>query len=179
MTLRSKAIGLALGGALVLSAGSALAQQADKPARADALKALVDCRAVTDPAARLACYDKAAADLDAAEAKGDVVVVDRGQMRQARRAAFGFNFRMPSFMTRGEPVEDLERIEATVAAARFNSQGKLVVELEDGAVWVQIDSERLRKAPAAGAKVELRTASLGSYFMKIQGLDTVRAKRQN
>jgi hypothetical protein len=155
------------------------AQAADKPERADALKALVDCRQIADPGQRLACYDQAAANLDAAEAKGDVVVVDRSQVRQARRAAFGFNFQMPSFMTRGERVEELDRIESTIASSRFNSQGKLVVELEDGAIWVQIDSERLRKAPSAGTKVELRTASLGSYFMKIQGLDTVRAKRQN
>ncbi|HEX6865720.1 MAG TPA: hypothetical protein VF122_00670, partial [Caulobacteraceae bacterium] len=76
--------------ALTLMAGSAQAAS-DRP---PVLQAVVDCRAIADSSARLACYDAAAARLDEAEAKGDVVVLDREQRQQARREAFGFT--MPS-----------------------------------------------------------------------------------
>jgi hypothetical protein len=177
MTLRPAILGLGLAGGLVLASGAAA--QDRPPERAGALKAVVDCRAIQEPTARLACYDAATAALDAAEAKGDVVVVDRAQVREARRAAFGFNFQMPSFMTRGEQVEELDRIEGTIGSARQDPYGKWTIKLADGAVWKQIDTEKLRKKPEPGTKVEIRTASLGSYFLKVEGLGSIRAKREN
>ncbi|HYE44477.1 MAG TPA: hypothetical protein VEA44_01755 [Caulobacter sp.] len=178
MILRPKVLGIGVAALALAAATGAAAQQ--KPAeRAGALKAVVDCRAIQDPTARLACYDSAAAALDAAEAKGDVVVVDRQQMREARRAAFGFNFQMPSFMSRGEQPEELDRIESTIGSARQDPHGKWIIKLADGALWKQIDSEKLRKKPPPGAKVEIRTASLGSYFLKVEGLGVIRAKREN
>lgn len=170
-----------MAGLVILMAGGAAAQSGgqSKPAeRAGALKAVVDCRAITDSAERLACYDRATAALDVAEAKGDVVVIDRGQMRQARKAAFGFNFQMPSFMTQGVKEEELTRLEATVGSARQDPHGKWIIKLDDGAVWVQVDTAKLRKVPA-GAAVTLKTAALGSYFLTVKGYGTIRAKRQN
>ena len=40
------------------------------PGRAAVVQALADCRKLTEDTARLACYDKAAGDLDQAESKG-------------------------------------------------------------------------------------------------------------
>jgi hypothetical protein len=173
-------MGLAAAGLMVALAIPAIgADRAAKPERAGAFKAIVDCRSIPDGDQRLACYDLAAAALDTAEAKGDVVVIDRAQVQEARKAAFGFNFQMPTFLTQGEKPEALNKIEATVASARQDAHGKWTIRLEDGAVWTQIDAEKLRKAPPAGTRVEVRTASLGSFFMKIEGLGTIRAKRQN
>lgn len=170
-------MGLAAAGLLVILGGPAAAQA--KLERSGALKAVVDCRPIADPAQRLACYDAATAALDAAEAKGDVVVVDRAQVQEARKAAFGFNFQMPSFLTQGEAPEALKQIDSTVGSARQDARGKWTVVLEDGAVWTQIDAEKFRKAPAPGDKVEIRAASLGSFFLKVEKLGTIRAKRQN
>ncbi len=170
---------LALVGALAGLALPALAADPGKLGRASAVKAVTDCRAISDPAARLACYDQATAALDVAEAKGDVVIVDREQVKQARQAAFGFNFRLPSFMTQGEQPEALSRLSTTIASARQDPRGRWTITLQDGAVWRQIDTEKLRRAPVAGTPAELRTAALGSFFMKIEGLGVIRAKREN
>lgn len=169
-----------LGLALTLAAGLAAQAAPDKPkGRAAVLQSVVDCRKLTDDAARLACYDAAIGKLDEAEKSGDVVVVDKAQVREARKAAFGFNFQMPSFMTAGEKPEELERISAVVASARQDANGKWIIKLEDGAVWRQIDTAILNKDPKKGSKVEIRTAALGSFFMKVDNNMQMRVHRDN
>jgi hypothetical protein len=167
---------------LVAMAGGVSPGWAQSPAasaRAPALQSLLDCRAVAGDAQRLACFDKAAAGFGQAEAKGEVVVVDRDQVRQASRQSFGFNFRMPEVFTRGEKQEDLDRISAVAARAYQGGDGKWTVELEDGAVWRQIDSEKVSRAPRKGSKVEIRKAAMGSFFMNLDGQRAVRAQRSN
>lgn len=177
---RSRKAGIALAAGIAALAVAGAAPAADGPkGRAAQLQAIVDCRAVPDPTERLACFDAAAASLDEAEKKGDVVVVDKGQVREARRAAFGFDFHMPSFMTAGEAPEQLDRITATVASARRDPRGRWVIKLEDGAVWRQVDDKSLFKDPKAGSTVEIRTAAMGSYFMKVDGQMQIRVHRDN
>jgi hypothetical protein len=174
--------------AALLTAGTALAADKAKP-RAAALQAVVDCRKVTDPNQRLACYDAATGSLEAAEASGDVVVVDREQVREAQRSAFGFNFRLPGFMTgggggeaggetKGSTSAELDTLETTVSEARLVN-GKWVVRLPDGAIWNQTDNTFMPRPPKAGSKVVIKKAALGSYFMSLDGQRSVRAKREN
>lgn len=176
---RNIRVALAAGAVALTFAGVGLA--ADAPlGRATQLQAVVDCRKLADPAERLDCYDAATASLDAAEKAGEVVVVDRAQVQEARRAAFGFNFQMPSFMTpRDEKPEEMDRITATVASARQDAHGKWVIKLTDGAVWRQIDDKKIFKDPRAGSTVEIRTATMGSFFMKVDGQKQMRVHREN
>lgn len=177
--LLASAAGLAL-----VCAGAALAADAAKP-RAPALQALVECRKLADPAQRLTCYDAAASGLETAEAAGDVVVVDRAQVQEAQRAAFGFNFRMPAFLTGGGDGGDaakrgtvLETLETTATEAR-QVNGKWYIVLADGAVWRQTDNEPINNPPKAGSKVTIKRAAMGSYFLSVGGQRSVRAKRDN
>ena len=135
--------------------------------RAAVLQKLTDCRKIAEPDKRLACYDEAAAGLDQAEAKGDIVVVDRNQARQVRRQAFGFHLPSISLFERGEKPEEVDTITSTVASARQNGAGKWVVQLEDGAVWVQIDADELFSDPKPGMPVRIKRAAMGSYLMII------------
>lgn len=173
MGRRGAAAGLAA--ALALAAG---AQAADGDGgRAAVLKAVTDCRGVTDAAARLACYDSAVGRLDEADKSGEVVVLDRAQARAARREAFGFSMPSLSLFSRGEKEEALDRAEFTVTSARQDSLGKWIVELDTGAVWRQVDSEVLRRSPRAGSKAEIRNAALGSFFLNLDGQRAIRASR--
>ena len=82
------------------------------------MQQLLDCRKLADSAARLACYDKAAATMDQAEAKGDIVVVDREQARKVRRQAFGFTLPSITLFERGEKPEEISTMnETTVVSA--------------------------------------------------------------
>ena len=87
----------ALAGALTAHAGP-LDVVANRTAVSQAIS---DCRKLADRDARLDCYDKAANAFDEAQAQGQVVVVDRAQVREVKRQAFGFNMPSLNLFARG------------------------------------------------------------------------------
>ncbi len=162
----------------VLAMAVASPAGAAEPSRASVFQGLLDCKGKTDDAARLACYDAATASLGAAEKKGDIVVVDRDMAKAARRQAFGFS--LPSLdMFKGseDKPEEAEQLTAIAAKAYQGADRKWVFELEDGAVWVQNDSETLQRDPKKGSKIEIRKAAIGSFFLKSDGQRAIRARR--
>jgi hypothetical protein len=176
MAIRAAGVTLAAAVAVTALGGGAIAQPKGE-ARSAMLQKLVDCRKLTEEAARLACYDQATAALDQAEAKGDIVIVDREQARKVRRQAFGFSMPSITLFERGETQEELENVSGVVAVARVNGAGKWVIKLEDGAVWTQVDNKELFKDPKPGMSVKIRQAALGSYMMTIDTMGAFRARR--
>jgi hypothetical protein len=162
--------------ALALPAGPALAQ-AKPEGRAALVQKLSDCRKLTDDPARLACYDQATAALEQAEAKGDIVVVDREQARTVQRQAFGFSLPSLSVFERGEQKEAVDNVSGKIASARPDGSGKWVLKLEDGAVWAQIDVTELSLYPKAGQSVTIRKATLGSFLASVEGRRAFRVRR--
>lgn len=146
--------------------------------RAKIFQQLVDCRKIADNAQRLACYDQAAGVLDQAEAKGDVVVVDREQARKVRRQAFGFTMPSISLFERGEKPEEVATAQTAVASAHKALSGKWVLKLDDGSTWSQVDLTEIPIDPKAGDKVKIRKASMGSYMMSIGNQREVRVHRE-
>jgi hypothetical protein len=155
---------------------AALAQQAT-PAP---IAALAACRAVTDGAARLACFDKAAAELETAVSQKNLVVLDREAVRKTRRSLFGFGLpRLPFFGDDDDENEAPEAREITAAIASAQSFGynKWRIRLEDGAMWETTEAYRGFKQPGPGVNVVIKAGPLGSYVMRIAGERGVKAKR--
>jgi hypothetical protein len=146
-------------------------------ARAALVQKLADCRKVAADTARLACYDAAAAALDTAEQKGEVVVVEREKAEKVRKQAFGFAMPSLSIFDRGQPAEAVDTVTLTVETARRGGDGKWVVRLEGGQVWRQIDTAELSRDPRAGASVTIKRASLGSYKLSTGGAAAIRVHR--
>ena len=172
---------IAMGGLASIAA----AQNSADDAGGRSVKALTECRAITADTARLACFDRAAAALAAAVEAKDVAIVDRQEIRRARRSLFGFA--LPSFSFLGgddrggaqdaDPAREAEfqEINSTVKSARASgSYGRFDITLDDGAVWQ--NTETLRVAPRSGAAVRIRRAAMGSYFLRVDGI-SVRAIR--
>jgi hypothetical protein len=145
------------------------------------IRGLLDCRAIAAPDARLACYDKQAGALADAEQKHDLVVVDRQQIRDARRSLFGFTLPKLAIFGGGDknrPEEpEFTQIETTIGGAHQNGEGKWVITLADGAQWIQIDDRDPLRSPAPGMKISIRKASLGSYFANVDGQTAMRMHR--
>jgi len=148
--------------------------------RAQALQHLIDCRKLTDNTARLACFDDAAAAMDQAEAKGDIVVVDREQARKVRRQAFGFSLPSMHLFERGEKPEEIENLTGVVASARQVGYGKWLITLaDDGGTWLQVDTTEVPFDPKPGMQVKIRKAALGSYMLMLGNRWSFRAHRQD
>lgn len=144
------------------------------------LGGLSACVDVGDLGQRAACYDAALAALTSAVRSGEVVIVQRKEAQAAQRSAFGLNLPALAIFDRsGKDAAPLESVTGEAKRAYRDQFDKWVVVLTDGAVWRQIDSEAISPAPRAGSRVEIRKASLGSYFMKIDGQRGVRAKRSD
>ena len=182
MAIRRNALAATVVLALAVGAAQAAAPKVDVQARATALKALSDCRRETDTAVRLACYDKAAATLDEAETSGQIVVLDREQVRTARRQAFGLDLSSINLFRRtpGAPKEDrVDHVALTVARAGRNGDGRWRLTTEEGPTWVQTDSEEIALEPHAGSKLTVSSGLLGAFFCKVDGQASVRCMRQN
>lgn len=173
----SSAIQMMLVSGVWLLAAPTMAQDAET-ARSTLLEAVVACRAEVSEPARLACYDRAVAALDVAERSGDLTVVDREQVRQARRSLFGFDAGdLNIFRGRGGDDPADEALETRLVSARQTRDGWLFT-LENGAVWRQTDSEPLRVTPRAGMPVRIRRAAMGSYMLSVDGARSLRAQRE-
>lgn len=161
-------------------------QRGDQPRQAQARPALfevlVRCRAIADDAERLRCFDSAATALDQAAQRRDIVVVDRGQVRESRRRLFGLALpRLPIFGSRDDGREDAEeitRLDGTVASANQDTLGHWGVRLQDGSYWVQVDNNLLALRPAPGNPVTIIRGPLGSYMMRVNRQPGIRVRRQ-
>jgi len=180
--LRSKT-DLALGGAFLVCAlwvcGESRAAPKKPAANPPAVQAVLDCRAITDGPSRLACFDKAVGAMDQAQTSGDLVTIDREQRKAVRRQSFGFSLPALAIFDKSDKPEEADHLVAKVASATQLASGKWQVTLEDGAVWRQTDDAELYKRPHAGSTADIRKGVLGSYFLKLDGQQAVRAHRDN
>lgn len=164
--------------ALFAAAGSAGAQSAS-PARNATMQSLVDCRKIASPESRLACYDTAASALETAEAKGDIVVVDREQASAVRKQAFGFQLPSISIFDRGEKPEDIDEVNLPITSAVRDGHGKWTLVLEGGQVWRQIDTAELSRNPKPGMTAKIKKGAIGSYKLMVGGAMAIKVHRDN
>ena len=171
----------AVGAAVVLigsSTGPAAAQETGLHGRPEVLEALLVCRETADPVARLACFDRAASVLDAAERGGDLVVVDRAQVVEARRQMFGIDLpTLPRLLAHGEASEPLDAIETTLMSASGSEGGYWTFHLADGSRWRNITATSTRISDRTGQPVRIRRAAMGSYLMTVGASTAMRARR--
>jgi hypothetical protein len=167
---------------LLFSVAPALAKDGRAP-RPEAFKKLVDCRAIADNSARLACYDAQVAKLDEAESKKELVIVDTEEVKKARKGLFGLS--LPDlgglFGAKEEGEDDsqgLSEISSTVKTIATNKAGKWAFTIADGARWVQTDTTSIR-TPKVGQPIRIRRAALGSYFANIGEARAIRVMRTN
>ncbi|KQY83622.1 hypothetical protein ASD25_24525 [Brevundimonas sp. Root1423] len=161
-----------------MAVASLSGQAAPPQERAETLSRLTACRAIADSAARLSCYDTAVSALDSAERQGEVVVMDRAQLGEARRQLFGFEMPTLPRLFGADGAAQIDSIETTLQSATQNADNRWVFRLADGGVWRQIDSDPLRIRPRQGDAVRVRKASLGSFLMTVGGSRAVRVRRQ-
>lgn len=164
--------------ALLVGASPAVAK--DRPAAPSPLVGALDaCRRIADGPQRLACFDKASAALVSATQAGDVTVVDRAQMRQARRSLFGFAMpKLPFFAGDQSAKDDTGELDSTIVWSRSSGYGRYRIKIADGdAVWETTESYMTFESPRAGQKIHIKRGPLGSYFLQVNGQRGVKGRR--
>jgi hypothetical protein len=112
------------------------------------------CASIRRDVERLACYDRAVADLRAGKAEAGA----------SPETLFGAN---PTLNTRPEkteeaPRDELRQISAKVVSLRQAEDGSLVLVLDNDQVWRQQDSD-FRLTVESGDLVTITRASLGTF----------------
>ena len=171
---------------IMLLATPAQAQDAAPQPRIPVVQQLYDCRALTDSAARLACFDRQVAALEQADTARDIRIADRAQVREARRGLFGFSLRNLNIFGGGgdDEAEDaadpdiVQEITATLTGVERNGLGRLVFTLDNGQRWIQTEATGGGRTPRAGLPIIIRRAALGSFMASVDGRPGLRVMRQ-
>jgi len=164
----------------LLAVMPAAAAKAPKPAVATSplVRALDACRQIAEDAQRLACFDKASAALIGAAASGEVSVVDRAELRQARRALFGFTMpKLPFFAGDRSAEDQKDEIDSTIKSAKQIGYERYQIVLSDGAIWETSQTPLSFSEPRKGQKIHIKRGPLGSYFLEVDGQVAVKGRR--
>lgn len=163
-------------GALCLVSVPAGAQSPPSNALVDAI---VRCKGESNEQARLRCYDSAVTALAQATASGEIVVVDKEDVRKTRRSLFGFSIPNLPFFGRddSQKEEQPDEIEAKIQSVRGIGYGKWLIELDTGARWQTTEGGTLAREPKAGQMVKIKKGAIGSFFLSVEGRRGVRAMR--
>ena len=135
------------------------------------LTALQSCRARPDATDRLACYDRSVDALLAATARRDLVVIDRAEVKSARRGLFGFSLPKLSFLT-GRPgdradEEEADQFQSKIISSRSFGYDLWRFSVEEGGVWETVEASRSFADPRPGQIVSIERGTMGSYRAKI------------
>lgn len=142
----------------------------------DYLDGLKACQQISDDAQRLACFDQAVGRIVTAEEAGDVQVVDREDVRQTRRSLFGFSLPNLGIFGGGDDEEE-ELFTTTIESVRYSGRGQVRFTTAEGAVWEMSNVPRRMRQIRAGNSVEFKEASLGYYFVRIEGQTGIKGRR--
>lgn len=147
------------------------------------LDSLRKCQAISEDAARLACFDGAVGTIIAASDSDDLRIVDREEVRETRRKLFGFS--LPDLGIFGRRDRDgdtnaqddeFDSLETTIASVSPTGSGYVLTTAE-GAKW-QIDNvPRRLMTPRVGQSLEIRSGALSAYFLRINGQGGVKGRR--
>jgi hypothetical protein len=144
------------------------------------VEALEACQSVQAEAARVRCYDTAAAELSSARRSGAIRIIDAEDIRRTRRSLFGFNIpRLPFLAVDGKEGEEEEQssLEGTIVQLRSVARDKWLIRLEDGASWQTTEVALRQVDPREGENVRIRKAAMGSYMLSVEGRRGIRAMR--
>ncbi len=169
---------LVLSGLAAAAGISPAAAQTTAPGASTPVAQVMECRRLTDPQARLRCYDSTVDSLGKALTGGSLVVVDREDIRRTRRSLFGFSLPKLPFFKGDRSAEDTpDEIIATIASVRLLPNDRWSLVLDSGAVWQTLQEGSSQSTPKVGQTVKIKSGALGAYRVSVAGRPGLRAMR--
>lgn len=131
---------------------------------------LAACRSLGDPTARLACYDALA---DAGATRGTPTPAPATPTATDLFGRDGSTAAAELATAAG--LGELDELSAAVASVTRATDGRLLLELDNGQAWLQSDTRRATVNP--GVEVRIRRAAFGSYLLSTTNSDRRSALR--
>ncbi|KWV90361.1 hypothetical protein [Erythrobacter sp. YT30] len=141
---------------------------------------LETCTAIENDAERLACFDREVGTLVGASNKGDVKVVDSEQISEARKKLYGYSLPDAGIFEAAteEEREENKRLVSTITRVRKVGSKEWHFWIEEGNAKWRIKNNSIRaRAPEVGQSVEFKPATMGTYWIRIDGRKGVRGNR--
>lgn len=164
--------------ALVAGTLIVFSASAEPPRPTDSIYA---CLEISEDRERLACFDKEAAALKSSEDVGDVQTVDAKRVEAIEKESFGLSLpALGSLFGDGKRSSKVDNLVLPISRAyKLKNSGKIVVVMENGQIWKQIDSVRVSNNRIKNAnEATVKRASLGSFMLSIDGATSFRASRE-
>ena len=124
----------------------------------DPVPDFIRCRSLLLGPERLACFDQAATAMEQALSSGELLLIRKTAVQEARKSRFG----LPERDSDGLGGKDPDELTGVIRTARSSVDGWLIV-LQDNSTWQQIGAATLAVEPRAGLEVKIKRAALGSY----------------
>ncbi|MGV6819928.1 MAG: hypothetical protein ACWA5T_05455 [Parvularcula sp.] len=158
-------------------------------AGASPIEAIRACRSIEGTEARLACYDNLAASLEAVTATkatpmqaiaqplaanqktkptAEQLAAIKQQMRMGTLDLAALDPEVTVLQRRDNGL--VNKIEVRIIRIESLGNGRIRFVTADGQEWTQIESKSVRLPrdfPSGGIRAEIRTAALGSFFLKL------------
>jgi len=159
----------------ILSALMLTPSAAAQTSETSPLSSLYACKAVTEPMARLACFDASVEVLGQREVNKEIVTIDSTTAKTFKREAFGFS--LPSLPKLGLPSlgdsPDDDVLEFPVKSVSKTKRG-IVITLKNGQVWRGVNG-RLNYVPKGDLTARISKGAVGSFRLSLSnGKERVR-----
>lgn len=154
---------MTMGARLVIATAAALVAAGPTRAAAPAATAeFLACAAEKDDARRLACFDAAVDRARTAPANPAPAVVAAPLSQEEK---FGLRGELKQEKAQKVPeLQELEQLQAQVTKVSTKPHGELVVTLENGQVWTEIQTNSGARVKA-GDRVAIKPGALGSFLL--------------
>lgn len=146
------------------------------PDRPNAVEEITDCRRITDPAQRLACFDRAAGALEQQTEQREIIVLDREQIEESRRESFGLRSSTPPAIANIPVREEIDQVESTITSLRPAGYAKWTFALANGSRWETIQADPTFE-PRTGDSIRIERAAFGSFRASVRGGRLLRVRR--
>jgi hypothetical protein len=107
-----------------------------------------ECRQISSPAERLACYDDYATSLEKQHAPPS---------GEEQKAAFG--------LPKTSPADDVQGVQAGISKIEKTPRGQRILYLDNGQVWRQVGSSSQPRLKA-GDRIGIERGALGSFVLR-------------
>ena len=143
-------------------------------------KSAAECRALSDFAARGACWDA----LDRQGLHDEQVVKKRNFGLGAlgsRSPDAAIKLPKPEKTKSPKRVKpdngEVDDLTLTIATVQDTPLGRILLTSTDGAVWEQVDGDPVNSRPSPGDTFEVRKKSMGGYMCSVSRWQSVRCQR--